>query len=265
MLCTSQAFHAPDRGVKFCSAQLTKWLQNKGIHHCLVNMATPSENGLIERKNQQIQTISHCLLRDSGLSKKYWAESFRTAVHLMNRLWNSAIDTTPFQKMHNRRPCLKFLCLFGCKAWSHVPAKLGGKGQDRMKKMIFLGYESGTKAYRFDDSNCKLIRSRGASFAEQHWDRVNESVGLPRGRLPYLGALVHRSPSLAWRTPSRLPAQPPQRSRTGTRLPRRPRQGAAHPGQGGGGCGQGLGRERSPGPAAAGTGQPRGGKWVRIW
>lgn len=122
-----------DRGGEFCSARLTNWLQNKGIHHRLVNVATPSENGLIECKNQQVQTISRCLLRDSGLSKKYWAESFRTSVYLMNRLWNSAINMTPLQKLHNKRPCLKYLWLFGCNAWCHLPAKLRRKGQDRAR------------------------------------------------------------------------------------------------------------------------------------
>lgn len=75
-----------DWGSGFCSVRLTKWFENQGIRHRLIDPATPAQNGLAERQCQKLQTVARCLLRDSGLSMKYWAEAYNMACYLINRL-----------------------------------------------------------------------------------------------------------------------------------------------------------------------------------
>jgi hypothetical protein len=58
-------------------------------------------------------------------------------------------NKTPFEAWHERKPNVRHLKTFGCVA--HVK-KVGpglDKLSDRSAKMMFIGYESGTKGYRF--------------------------------------------------------------------------------------------------------------------
>lgn len=56
---------------------------------------------------------------------------------------------TPFEAWHGKEPRVSHLRTFGCVA--HVKAAGPGlqKLSDRSKKMVFIGYESGSKGYRF--------------------------------------------------------------------------------------------------------------------
>ena len=79
---------------------------------------------------------------------------------------------TPYQAWHRRKPSVQHLRTFGCVA--HVK-KVGtgiSKIFDRSTQMDFIGYESGSKVYRFyDPENKKLVVSRVVVFEENRpWD-----------------------------------------------------------------------------------------------
>lgn len=112
-----------DRGGEFCSARLEAWLTNRGIRHCLMDAANPSQNGLVERQCQKLQTVARCLLWDSGLSWKYWAEVFNTACYTINRLWQSPIAMTPYPKNYGEMPAINHMKTLGSPAWLFVPSK----------------------------------------------------------------------------------------------------------------------------------------------
>jgi hypothetical protein len=107
---------------------------------------------------------------------RFWGEAVCAAVYVLN--WSpikSLNSKTPFEAWHGRKPRVGHLRTFGCVA--HV--KLVGPGlsklSDRSSKMVFIGYESGTKGYRlFDPATNKLVVSRDVIFEEnQPWNWNN--------------------------------------------------------------------------------------------
>lgn len=53
---------------------------------------TPQQNGVAERMNMTIMEKVRCLLSESGLEEKFWAEAAATSVYLINRTPSSAND-----------------------------------------------------------------------------------------------------------------------------------------------------------------------------
>jgi hypothetical protein len=99
-----------------------------------------------------------------------------TAVYVLNRCPTKSLNNmTPYEAWHGRKPNVKHMRTFGCVAY----VKLVGPGltklSDRSAKMIFIGYESGTKGYRFyRPATGKLVVGRDAIFDEKvSWDWAN--------------------------------------------------------------------------------------------
>ncbi|RVW79759.1 Retrovirus-related Pol polyprotein from transposon TNT 1-94 [Vitis vinifera] len=108
-----------------------------------------------------------CRKKDTGLSKKFWAEAVNTAAYLVNRSPSTAIDFKTPQEVWSGKPSNYFgLKIFGCPAYAHVS---GGKLEPRAMKCIFLGYATGVKGYRLwctEDRTPKFIISRDVTFDE---------------------------------------------------------------------------------------------------
>jgi hypothetical protein len=130
------------------------------------------------------------------------------AVYVLNRCPTKSLNNiTPFEAWHGRKPNVSHLRTFGCVA--HVK-KIGprlDKLADRSAKMIFIGYESGTKGYIFfNPATYKLVVSRDVVFDEgQPWDWDNSQCNidqqasdtfivhydLPIENLTIVGEVVH--------------------------------------------------------------------------
>jgi len=74
---------------------------------------------------------------------------------------------TPFEAWYGSKPPVHFFRVFGCVA--HVKATGGHRSKldDRSTPMVFIGYEPGSKAYRFYNPNTDRVHiSRDAVFDE---------------------------------------------------------------------------------------------------
>ncbi|GJS99151.1 ribonuclease H-like domain, reverse transcriptase, RNA-dependent DNA polymerase [Tanacetum coccineum] len=71
-----------------------------------------------------------------------------------------------------RKPNLENLRIFGCIAYAKVPSQHLTKLDDRSNKMVYLGNEQGSKAYRlFDPITQRICVSRDVKFKENEtWD-----------------------------------------------------------------------------------------------
>ena len=75
--------------------------------------------------------------------------------------------------------------IFGCHAWVHIPKTFRKKGSPKARKFIFLGYQTGSKIYRFYDQFGNVIISRPANFLEnENWSQIhaNSEILLPLSR-----------------------------------------------------------------------------------
>jgi hypothetical protein len=162
-----------DRGGEFNSDEFAEYCERLGIKHFRTAPYTPQQNGVVERRNQTMVGMARSLLKSMGVPSRFWGEAVTTAVYLLNRAPTKSVSgATPYEAWHGRKPSVHHLRTFGCTA--HV--KKIGPGQtklaDRSQQMIFIGYETGSKAYRFfDPEGKKLVISCEAVFEEDRpWD-----------------------------------------------------------------------------------------------
>ncbi|KAJ1523172.1 hypothetical protein ONE63_001063 [Megalurothrips usitatus] len=159
-----------DNGTEFLSNNFKSYYESNGIVHQTTCTYTPEQNGRAERANLSIMDGSRCMLFDSGLDKRFWAESVMCTVYLRNRSPSAPLKgIIPEEIWSGKAVDLSNLRIFGSAAYVLVPRELRGKLDPRSKKMIFVGYSDVSKAWRFvDPSNLggPIVKSRDATFLE---------------------------------------------------------------------------------------------------
>jgi hypothetical protein len=96
-----------------------------------------------------------------------------TVVYVLNRCLTKSVDgMTLFKVWHGRKPVVHHLRTFGCIVYVQNTTPHLKKLEDRDRKMIFLGYESGSKTYRAYDPIMKHVHvTHNVVFNEQaQWD-----------------------------------------------------------------------------------------------
>ncbi|MCO5604215.1 hypothetical protein L7F22_058378 [Adiantum nelumboides] len=68
-----------DRGGEFLSENFARWCKSEGIRKQLTTPYTPSQNGVVERKNRTIMEMARAMLAHASLPRSYWAEACNTA------------------------------------------------------------------------------------------------------------------------------------------------------------------------------------------
>src|SRR4051812_28392977 len=110
----------------------------------------------------------------------FWGKAVLTAAFILNRCFTRNVDgMTPYEAWHGKKPNVRFLRIFGCVGHvkdtrPHLP-----KLDDRSTPMVFIGYETGSKAYRmYDPVSKRLHVSRDVIFDEEarwNWEAPGEA------------------------------------------------------------------------------------------
>src|SRR6185312_1385971 len=145
---------------------------------------SPQQNGVVERRNQTIVGMAHSMMKAKAMPAEFWGEAVSTEVFILNRSPTKALKgMTPYQAWYGRKPNVSYLRTFGC--IGHVKTVKPGLGklEDRSTKMVFLGYEDGTKAYRlYDPAREKVVVSRDVVFDEAAaWSWSTPAAGEAEG------------------------------------------------------------------------------------
>ncbi|GBN42656.1 Retrovirus-related Pol polyprotein from transposon TNT 1-94 [Araneus ventricosus] len=128
-------------------------------------------NGIAERENRTLVSMARCLLLQSGVPMKFWAEAINCAVYIRNlcptrRLQDE--NQTPFQKLFGKKPTVKHFQMFGQKAFALNKQPQKGKFDVRSTECVFLGYSDENRVYRlFDSQSQKAITSRDVKFINE--------------------------------------------------------------------------------------------------
>lgn len=167
-----------DNDPEYLSERFQKLCEQAGIHHQLTIFYTPQQNGVCERKNRTVLDMAKCLLFESKLPSKFWAEAVNTLVYLLNKLPTVAVkEKTPFEAWYGIKPSVSHLKVFGCVFYALIPAEKRTKLERRATPGIFVGYSSTNKGYRvYDPSTKKILVSRDVRFDEGRawsWDDAN--------------------------------------------------------------------------------------------
>jgi hypothetical protein len=157
-----------DKGGDFTSKQFTEYCVQEGVQRQLTVPYFPQQNGVIERHNAMVVGAARSKLKEMGLPGWFWGEAVTTAVYLLNRVpCKAANGKAPFEVWYGKRHAVHHLKTFGCIVYVRNTKPHLKKLDDRGRKMIFVGYERGTKAYRaYDPVTKKVTITRDVVFDE---------------------------------------------------------------------------------------------------
>ncbi|GJV21596.1 zinc finger, CCHC-type containing protein [Tanacetum coccineum] len=172
-LRTTLKMFRTDRGGEFNSNEFTQYCKENGIARQLTAPYSPQQNGVVERRNRTIMSTTRCMMKATEMPQDFWAEAVRHAIYILNSVPTKALeDITPYEAIKGKKPNLKDLRVFGCIAYAKVPSQHLTKLDDRSIRMVYLGNEHGSKAYRlFDPTTQRICVSRDVKFKEdEKWD-----------------------------------------------------------------------------------------------
>ncbi|GJR47278.1 zinc finger, CCHC-type containing protein [Tanacetum coccineum] len=158
-----------DRGEEF-----TQYCKENGITRQLTAPYSPQQNGVVERRNRTIMSTTRCMMKATNIPQNFWAEAVRHAIYILNSIPTKALeDVTPYEAIKQKKPNLENLKVFGCIAYAKIPSQHLTKLDDRSTKMVYLGNEQGSKAYRlFDPTTRKICVSRDVKIRDL--EAINE-------------------------------------------------------------------------------------------
>ncbi|KAI3669699.1 hypothetical protein L6452_41042 [Arctium lappa] len=157
-----------DRGGEFTSREFTRYCKENGILRQLTTPYSPQQNGIVERRNRSVMCTTRSMLKAMNMPQIFWAEAIRHTVYVLNRVPTKALrDSTPYEALKGRKPNMRHLRVFGCKAYAKVTKPHLKKLDDRSKELVYLGTEPRSKAYRLFDPVTKVMNvSRDVKFKE---------------------------------------------------------------------------------------------------
>nr|GEU64810.1 retrovirus-related Pol polyprotein from transposon TNT 1-94 [Tanacetum cinerariifolium] len=115
-----------DNGTEFVNQTLREYYEEVGISHETSVARSPQQNGVVERRNQDVATA--CYTQN------------RSIIRLHHR-------KTPYELLHNKLPDLSFLHVFGALYYPTNDSENLGKFQPKADIGVFIGYAPTKKAF----------------------------------------------------------------------------------------------------------------------
>ncbi|GJS78207.1 putative ribonuclease H-like domain-containing protein [Tanacetum coccineum] len=138
-----------DNGTEFVNQTLRDFFENVSISHQTSVARTPQQNIVVERQNRTLVEAARVMLIFSIAPMFLWAKAINTACYTQNRsLIHLRYNKTPYELMHDKKPNLSFLYVFGSLCYPTNDNKDLGKLNAKADIGIFVGYAPAKKAFR---------------------------------------------------------------------------------------------------------------------
>ena len=112
------------------------------------SMRSPQQNGVVERKNRTLITLTRTMLDEYNTLEALWAEAINTACYASNRLFlQKFLGKTPYELLKGKKLDVSFFRVFGCKCYIYKKRQHLGKFQRRCDIGFLVGYSSKSEAY----------------------------------------------------------------------------------------------------------------------
>nr|GEX01821.1 retrovirus-related Pol polyprotein from transposon TNT 1-94 [Tanacetum cinerariifolium] len=119
---------------------------------------TLQQNDVVERRNRTLVEAARTMLIFSKALMFLWAEAVATACYTQNRsLIHTLHNKIPYEVVHNKKPDLTFLRVFGALCYPINDSEDLGKLQPTADIVIFVGYATSMKAYRIHNKRTRRI------------------------------------------------------------------------------------------------------------
>ena len=124
------------------------------------------------------------MMHHACLPKAFWQEATETAVHIYNHQPMRRLKwETPISKWDPSvtKPDVSGFRVFGCRAYVFIHKEdRQDKLSPKAKEMIFLGYPTGVKGYKFfDPQTRRIIIASSATFNEFSFPRCSKEENEP--------------------------------------------------------------------------------------
>ncbi|GFP93482.1 retrovirus-related pol polyprotein from transposon tnt 1-94, partial [Phtheirospermum japonicum] len=106
-----------DRGGEYMSAEFMDYLKENGILSHWTPPGTPQLNGVSKRWNRTLLDMVRSMMGFTKLPPYLWGHALLTAVYLLNRVNTKAVNSTPYELWHSRKPSFKHIKIWGCPAY----------------------------------------------------------------------------------------------------------------------------------------------------
>ncbi|GJV91087.1 retrovirus-related pol polyprotein from transposon TNT 1-94 [Tanacetum coccineum] len=134
-------FVRTDNGTEFVNKDLTDFYESVGITHEKTVPRTPQQNGVVERWNRTLVEAARTMLIFSKAPLFLWAEAVATACYTQNRsLIHTLHNKTPYELVHDKKPDLSFLRIFGALCYPTNDSEDLGKLKAKADIGFFVGY-----------------------------------------------------------------------------------------------------------------------------
>ncbi|GJT81289.1 integrase, catalytic region, zinc finger, CCHC-type containing protein [Tanacetum coccineum] len=137
-----------DNGTEFVNQTLRAYYEDVGISHQTSVARSPQQNGIVERHNRTLVEAARTMLIFSKAPLFLWAGAVATPCYTQNRsLIRKRHNKTPYELLHNRKPDLPYLHVFGALCYPTNDSKDLGKLKPKVDIGIFIDYAPAKKAY----------------------------------------------------------------------------------------------------------------------
>ncbi|GJT97043.1 putative ribonuclease H-like domain-containing protein [Tanacetum coccineum] len=163
-------FIRTDNGTEFVNQVMSEYYEGVGIFHQKSVPRTPQQNGVVERRNRTLVEAARTMLIFSKAPMFLWAEAVATACYTQNRsLIHTRHNKTPYELVHDKKPDLTFLRVFGALCYPTNDSEDLGKFQAKADIGIFVGYAPSRKGYRiYNKRTRRLMETIHVTFDEMH-------------------------------------------------------------------------------------------------
>ncbi|GAA0162877.1 transmembrane signal receptor [Lithospermum erythrorhizon] len=168
-----------DNGTEFLS--LKPYFAAHGILFQTSCVATPQQNGRVERKHRHILNVAQALMFQGHLSTDFWGECVLGACYLINRTPSRILQfKSPYEILFGFPPKYDNLRVFGCLCYAFDLKSRMDKFASRSRKCIFVGYPLDKKGWKlFDLETRSYFVSRDVTFYESEFPGVGDQVEIP--------------------------------------------------------------------------------------
>ncbi|GKD57367.1 retrovirus-related pol polyprotein from transposon TNT 1-94, partial [Tanacetum coccineum] len=147
-----------DNGTEFVNQSLKDYYENVRITHQTSVARTSQANRVVERQNRTLVEAARTMLIYSKALLYLWAEAVSTACYTQNRsLIRLQNNKTPYELIHDKKPNLSFLHVFGLLCYLTNNSEDLGKLKPKADIGIFVGYAPAKKAYQIYNRRTRMI------------------------------------------------------------------------------------------------------------
>ena len=158
-----------DNGSEIVNGKLNRFMANRGIIHETSVEYCAQMNGAIEKEIRTLKDTARTMMQAKNLPHRFWGEAVCAAAYIRNRILDKQSEPgkTAYESFFKRKPNLSHARVFGSDVYVHKDKEVSPWTTSRSTKMLFVGYDSITNAYRCHDPKTNTVGTfRNVRFVE---------------------------------------------------------------------------------------------------